>query len=82
MDQLAAMLARGAMPAGMAPSGPGAMDGAAAPVPQVGGSADDIPDREVCGFFIFILLADLLLSEYQPLWGETALSYWGVQVAW
>jgi hypothetical protein len=68
MDQLAAMLARSAMPAGMAPNGPGAMDGAAAPVPQVGGSADDIPDREVCGFFfIFILLADVLLSEYQPL---------------
>ncbi len=53
MDQLAAMLARSAMPAGMAPNGPGAMDGAAAPVPQVGGNADDIPDREVCGFFLF-----------------------------
>ncbi len=81
MDQLASMLARSAMPAGVAPSGPGAMGGAAAPLPQVGGSAEDTPDREVCGF-LFILLADVLLSEYQSLWSETTLSYWGVQVAW
>jgi hypothetical protein len=53
MDQLASMLARSAMPAGMAPSGPGVMDGVAAPVPQVSGSADDTPDREVCVFILF-----------------------------
>jgi hypothetical protein len=53
MDQLASMLARSAMPAGMAPSGTGAPDSAAAPTPApplLQGVADSLPDREVCAF--------------------------------
>jgi hypothetical protein len=50
MDQLAAMLARGAMPAGGATGGTSAAEGVASPTPQLSGSTADMPDREVCVF--------------------------------
>jgi hypothetical protein len=46
MDQLAAMLARGAMPSGLNSGG----SPPEAPAPMLSGSIDDASDREVCVF--------------------------------
>ncbi len=51
MDQLAAMLARGAVPSGPGTSGGISPTEESAPVPPLlQGIADNIPDREVCAF--------------------------------
>jgi hypothetical protein len=75
MDQLAAMLARAAVPSGTSSTeGTGPAEGMTSSAPLLSGSPD-LPDREVCVFFYFILLIDVLSGEYQLLWDETVLSY-------
>jgi hypothetical protein len=54
MDQLAAMLARAAVPGGTATGGLSATDGVAASAPQVSGESADIPDREVCEIYFLL----------------------------
>jgi hypothetical protein len=72
MDQLAAMLARAAVPSGTSSTeGTGPAEGMASSSPLLSGSTD-LPDREVG---TFILLINVLLGEYQLLWDETVLSY-------
>jgi hypothetical protein len=78
MDQLAAMLARAAVPSGTSTEGTGPAEGMTSSTPLLSGSPD-LPDREVCVFFI--LLIDVLSGECQLLWGETILSYLGVPTA-
>ncbi len=51
MDQLAAMLARAAVPGGTATGGISATGNAASPAPQVRGDTAEIPDREVSVFW-------------------------------
>ncbi len=72
MDQLAAMLARAAVPSGTTSTeGTGPAEGMTSSAPLLSGNAD-IPDREVCAF---ILLINVLSGECQLLWDETILSY-------
>jgi hypothetical protein len=54
MDQLAAMLARGAMPAGTAtPGGISPAEATPSSAPLLPGASGDVPDREVCSFCIY-----------------------------
>ncbi len=53
MDQLAAMLARGAMPSGPGAGGISPAEAAPSSAPFLQGSTDDLPDREVCAFCIY-----------------------------